>query len=242
MITIFIPKFVLNFNRKTLPTPRPPAARPRLVFIPRGFSYLNNYLSGENIFRFWGIWNLNFCVMLDEHISSKYLATLSYNFSIKVIFIFAFIGNRMDLFYFHTKNDEKQQSEEENRNPPLNGCFLVLSASTKQKIKPINVMGISRRFAFIPSPSSLSHFAMSLRFLSFTRSLLSFFFGGEKGVARVEEFVCLLLSSDSFCGRNGSNAESAFTVSPPKWHYYVNDNGFYISVWTSDVNRKQKRG
>lgn len=136
--------------------------------------------------------------MLDEHISSKYLATLSYNFSIKVIFIFAFIGNRMDLFYFHTKNDGKQQSKEENRNPPLNGCFLVLSASTKQKIKPINVMGISRRFAFIPSPSSLSHFAMSLRFLSFTRSLLSFFFRGRKGCCeggrvRVLSFVFRLL-------------------------------------------------
>lgn len=167
--------------------------------------------------------------MLDEHISSKYLATLSYNFSIKVIFIFAFIGNRTDLFYFHTKNDENSRAKKKNRNPPLNGCFLVLSASTKQKIKPINVMGISRRFAFIPSPSSLSHFAMSLRFLSFTRSLL-FFFGGEKGVARVEEFVRFLLSSDFFCGRNGSNAESAFTVSPSKWHYYVNDNDFYISV------------
>lgn len=48
--------------------------------------------------------------MFEKHISSKYLETLSYNFSIKVIFIFAFIGNRMDLFYFH-KNEEKPSIE-----------------------------------------------------------------------------------------------------------------------------------
>lgn len=88
--------------------------------------------------------------MLGEHISSKYLETLSYNFSIKVIFIFAFIGNRMDLFHFHTKPEEEAETL------PSNGCFLVLSVSTKQKIKPINVMGISRRFAFIPFFLSVS--------------------------------------------------------------------------------------
>lgn len=98
--------------------------------------------------------------MLEQHISSKYLETLSYNFSIKVIFIFAFIGNRMDLFYFHKNEKKKKQAswenKEERKNPPSNGCFLVLSVSTKQKIKPINVMGISRRFAFIPFLSRLS--------------------------------------------------------------------------------------
>jgi hypothetical protein len=46
--------------------------------------------------------------MLEKHILSKYLETLSYNFSIKVIFIFAFIGNRMDLFYFATHRSEQQ--------------------------------------------------------------------------------------------------------------------------------------
>lgn len=54
MITIFISKFVLNFNRKTLPTLWPPVARLLPVFIPRVFSYLNNYLSEENIFSFLG--------------------------------------------------------------------------------------------------------------------------------------------------------------------------------------------
>lgn len=125
----------------------------------------------------------------------------------------------MDLFYFHTKNDEKQQSEEENRNPPLNGCFLVLSASTKQKIKPINVMGISRRFAFIPSPSSLSHFAMSLRFLSFTR----FFYFGAKRVLRGWKS-----SWAFFCLPTTSAAEMDPT---PKVHLqYRPQNG--IIMWT----------
>lgn len=111
--------------------------------------------------------------MLDEHISSKYLETLSYNFSIKVIFIFAFIGNRTDLFYFHTEKREERRKQQK----PSNGCFLVLSVSTKQKSKTHQCNGNFSSFRIYSSFlsflfSSLSHFAMSLRFI---------FGGGEGG-------------------------------------------------------------
>lgn len=103
--------------------------------------------------------------MLEEHISSKYLETLSYNFSIKVIFIFAFIGNRMDLFYFHTKTRRKKKAKQK---PSIEWLFsgVISFDKTKNKTHQCNGNFSSFRiYSFFLFFSSLSHFAMSLRFL-----------------------------------------------------------------------------
>lgn len=102
--------------------------------------------------------------MLEEHISSKYLETLSYNFSIKVIFIFAFIGNRMDLFI------STEKKEEEKEKPSIEWLFsgVISFDKTKNKTHQCNGNFSSFRihsFSVFTLPSSLSLFAMSLRFL-----------------------------------------------------------------------------
>jgi hypothetical protein len=107
----------------------------------------------------------------------------------------------------------------------------VLSVSTKQKIKPINVMGISRRFAFIPFPS--------LPFLRLYRFLPCHcaFLNKREGVTRVDfscfgsfiltffplflkekakQWIEIMVFADIF---QPQNAENAFAISPSKWHY-----------------------
>jgi hypothetical protein len=76
----------------------------------------------------------------------------------------------MDLFYFHTKSTGKAEHKTLALEWLWNGCFLVLSASTKQKNKTHQCNGnfsSFRIYSFLSflSSSSLSYFAMSLRFL-----------------------------------------------------------------------------
>jgi hypothetical protein len=86
-----------------------------------------------------------------------------------------FIGNRAGIFFYFPKHtraspgrgEERESEKQASPIPGENGCSpSVISRKgkgkkRKQKIKPINVMGISRRFAFSPP---LCFLAMSLRF------------------------------------------------------------------------------
>jgi hypothetical protein len=149
--------------------------------------------------------------MLEKHISSKYLATLSYNFSIKVIFIFAFIGNRMDLFYFHKKKQK----------PSIEWLFSGVISFDKTKNKTHQCNGNFSSFRiysfFLLLSSSLSYFAMSLRFLlgrggccegvSVFYFLLFPFFWKKKAKQWIEIMVFAVILQPQ-------NAENAFAISP----------------------------
>lgn len=165
--------------------------------------------------------------MLEEHISSKYLETLSYNLSIKVIFIFAFIGNRMDLFYFHTEKNIRSTK------PSMERLFSGVISFDKTKNKTHQCNGNFSSFR-------ISSF-LSLRLYRILPCHCAFLFFGWS-VARVEGFFLRRKETTSERYPKTQKMHLQY-LSPLKWRYYVNDNVFYTFFWNpQEVDKTSEKG